>query len=214
MRLVYGDVIPVTGAADVTRLCDWDADGLPEIFTSGNGQRVQGIGWDPASLTYRRFWMSSDLNGYVQGIAIGDLDADGHLDLVAGTYDYPGIHDNVPELIFFEEHDGLPVMQARVNCDQVGFPGLLIADLYGDGRQEVLLNGSKVYTAQVASDGTTVFGQTDQIKRVAQRPGEVQPNAAVTAYFQPAGQPDDSPAILVHELSIQAHLRRPPHHDP
>ncbi len=123
-RLTEGDMIPVKGAADVTRLYDWDRDGRPEPF-------------------------------------------------------------------------------ARLRTNQVGFPGLLIRDLDGNGTSELLLNGTKIYRAVQASDGSTVYGLMDQIGDVAERPGEVQPNAAVAASFVPTGSSDHEPAILVRDLRVE-----------
>ncbi len=202
-RLTLETTIPVHWYADVTRLYDFDADGRPEIFTSGNNQRILGLRFDDRLGSFTPFWQSENLDGFIQGLALGDLDADGRTEIVAGTYVYPKRHNSPPRLsIFSDPGTGVPELVYQTESPQVGYPGLLIRDLDGDARAELLVNGTRVYEIGRGPGGAWLCSHTHRLGTVAERPGEVQPNAAVTARFSPTGQPGAQPVILVQLLLV------------
>ncbi|MFC1595324.1 FG-GAP repeat domain-containing protein [Gemmatimonadota bacterium] len=196
-------VIQVLMDADVAKIHDWDGDGRCEIFVGGNGECVQAIRWNPETKTFDHFWRSENLDGFIQGVALGDLDGDGQPELAAGSYSYEMYHQKPPTLYVFDRaEDGMPVLKGETTTMQVGYPGLLIDDFDGNGKSEILLNGMKFYQITPVGDGGFDLRLSHEIEGLGERPGEIQPNASVTEYFNVHGRRRLEPDITIQQAFV------------
>ena len=119
---------------------------------------------------YKELWQSDDIGPKVYGLAVGDIDDDGHHEIVGGT--------NAGYLYVYEA----PSWKLEWKSDLLGKDvlGIALADVDGDGDTEIVAsqggyNGKADFTSGYTTphiyiiDGDTheveaVVGQTDYIK--------------------------------------------------
>jgi exo-beta-1,3-glucanase (GH17 family) len=130
------------------RVADVDGDSQIEIVTGGSyfdGTRynAQLVVWNGSSLAVEKltgwFWTG---NTMINSVAAGDVDGDGHLEIVTGGSYFDGVHKNAQLIVW----DGSTLSLKRVTCwkwtgdtvvNSVG-----IGDVNGDGQTEIFTGGS------------------------------------------------------------------------
>lgn len=161
---------------DVVRVADVNADGVPEILTGGNSGRLtifRHARLTNGSDSYPVIWKSpvlhgSGLSAFTQGLAAGDVDNDGAVEILVGTvagqihvFKFDGQQD------FRTAWTSGPVQAAAI-------PAFALGDLKADGRTEFVYNGRDVYEYDPPTKGYRVSG------RVGSRQSEdVRGNAVV-----------------------------------
>lgn len=140
--------LPKLGYGRDIKLADANHDGVLDIFASFTSDPASGL---RPELRHNVVWLSTGAKGYrrasqgiptdlqYRGVAVGDVDADGELDLVVSPIPeranqrplrvYRGNGAGVWEL----SSDGLPASQQGLSFAGVGF-----TDLDGDGNQDLV----------------------------------------------------------------------------
>jgi hypothetical protein len=127
---------------------DVDGDGHVEIVTGGShndGTRdvAQLIVWDGSNLALKRvtgwYWFG---NTAVNSVCIGDVDGDGHVEIVTGGYYFDGIRD-VSQLVTWEGST-LTVKQVAVwfGGGNTAINCVVIGDVNDDGAVEIVTGGN------------------------------------------------------------------------
>jgi WD40 repeat protein len=169
------------GCVEGVKVADLNGDGGPEIIAS-NGyryregyiyvfafSRFEEAGGERTPV-YRELWQSPDIGPKVYGLAVGDIDDDGHMEIVAGT--------NEGYVYIYEA----PSWKKEWQSDDLGKDvlGIALQDVDGDGDMEIIAceggyNGKADFTSGYSTphiyiiDGTThdieeVVGQIDYLK--------------------------------------------------
>jgi parallel beta-helix repeat protein len=127
---------------------DVNGDGQIEIVTGGSyfdGTRynAQLIVWNGSSLAVEKltgwFWTG---NTVINSVAAGDVDGDGHVEIVTGGSYFDGVHKNAQLIVW----DGSNLSLKRVTCwkwtgDTV-INSVGIGDVNADGQTEIVTGGS------------------------------------------------------------------------
>jgi hypothetical protein len=75
--------MPSEGGLDRAKVADVDGDGLNEVIGGGNYNKLTV--WKYSSGSYVIDFNSDDLGGFTQGVAAGDFDNDGLIEIAVGT---------------------------------------------------------------------------------------------------------------------------------
>ncbi len=131
---------------------DLDGDGVPDIYASDFGNTAKG----PAT---GRIYIRSGKDGHPlltltgetpgEGFGIGradagDVDHDGHADLIIGAWQYSGAAVSGGRATLYSGKDGhlLKTYTCRVPGDTFGFDAVGIGDVDGDGVTDLLLTSA------------------------------------------------------------------------
>lgn len=161
---------------------DVDADGRHDLYVGdpnangGNGAAYVFSGADGHRL-FRFAGGSRDGTGCGRGA--GDLDGDGHADLIVGSYTYSGAGlREGGRVTLYSGATGqvLQTVNGRVAGGQFGFDAVGLGDLDGDGRLDFVVAGQPVNQVEVYSGSIT---------RTAQRPTAIDAGST-GAWFNPA----------------------------
>jgi len=131
---------------------DLDGDGVPDIYASDFGNAAKG----PAT---GRIYLRSGKDGHPlltltgetagEGFGIGradagDVDHDGHADLIVGAWQYAGAAVSGGRATLYSGKDGhvLNTFTCRVPGDTFGFDAVGIGDVDGDGVTDLLLTSA------------------------------------------------------------------------
>ncbi len=126
-------------------LADLDGDRLPEVVVATNAYRIYAWHGDGRPVAGWPVWVTNRARAGYGGVALGDLDADGHTEIiVTSEHGFAG-----PATVSVFGHDGVP---------EVGWPyvlpepcnvGAALGDLNGDHLPEVVV-------ATIGGDATVV----------------------------------------------------------
>jgi len=161
-QVVLWGIVPFAGTPDVIRVGDVDGDQLPEIVVSGNNQRVTVYDVRKARFDDSRVfpvaWVSDDLGGFTQGLALADLNAQPPMEIITATTPTPGQRAEHGKLYIFEiDKDITPwqyeyrssqlnyLTRLTASCPRASIPGIAVGDLTGNGSSEIVVNGVVVY---------------------------------------------------------------------
>ena len=169
------------GCVEGVKVADLNGDGRPEIVAS-NGYRyregyifvytsdVEGTPSGSVMSGFKKLWQSGDIGPKVYGLALGDIDDDGHMEIVGGT--------NEGFVYVYEA----PSWKREWKSDDLGKDvlGIALQNVDGDGDTEIIAceggyNGKADFTSGYSTphiyifDGTTheveeVVGQIDYLK--------------------------------------------------
>ena len=121
-------------------LADIDGDGETEILKVGlDLEHRQGQAWNHLHIFDNRGVLKSRVELGFTGLAIGDLDGDGHLDGVGLTNTRDGGHHGRREIRCLDLVTGRVKWATRVPRAYLDTNSPLVADLNGDGRLEVVV---------------------------------------------------------------------------
>ncbi len=122
------------GCCVALELVDFNGDGYPEIVV-GNGYRYQA-GWvriltyDKNTQNYIEYWKSPDIGPKPYGLAVGDIDDDGNLEIVVG---------NQPGYIYIFEQSSSGIKEEwKSGLLGTDILGIYIADVDDDGQVEIV----------------------------------------------------------------------------
>jgi len=134
---------------------DLDGDGRPDIFVGGANRLFlnAGNGRFTESRSAPSKWVTFGAEDDPAGVAEGDVNGDGRLDLVVGQH-YNSTIDagkRVPVRLYLNEVDGAGALSLRDVTDAAGLVGLPtksphveIADVDADGRPDIVTSASGV----------------------------------------------------------------------
>lgn len=139
--------LPQKGWALRVQLADMNGDNVLDIVAACDAGPRVFINEGKATFWETDGFPSPALKGIYTGIAVGDLNEDGHLDVaVANWFDGPEIYLQEPDRLYWRKTDDVfPEMQG-------GAVGLDLGDIDSDGHLDLVVSG------RLASDGGFVRG--------------------------------------------------------
>jgi VCBS repeat protein len=133
----FGDVWTLHGAGgEYMAGGDFNEDGYADIAYASQEARTIGIalGQPDGTLLAHGVWALPD-SGYPQGLAVGDVDGDGHLDIVVASYSYTGA-----STVVVAPGDGRGAIGCVTSLSSTHWPGAIaIADFNRDGRVDLIV---------------------------------------------------------------------------
>jgi hypothetical protein len=142
------------GAMFISAVGDVDGDGITDIYSSDwNGEGANGLpGAGRAYVTSGAdgrllYTLTGEARGDGFGIgtaAAGDLDADGHADLVIGSWQFGGAAPSGGKVYVYSGRNGalMRAITCKVMGDTFGFDATGIGDVDGDGVPDLLLTSA------------------------------------------------------------------------
>jgi hypothetical protein len=142
------------GAMFVSAVGDVDGDGVTDIYSSDwNGNGANGLtGAGRVYVTsgadgHLLYALTGEAQGDGFGIgtaAAGDLDSDGHADLVIGSWQFAGAAPSGGKVYVYSGKDGslMRAVTCRVMGETFGFDATGIGDVDGDGVPDLLLTSA------------------------------------------------------------------------
>ncbi|MBT2399824.1 FG-GAP-like repeat-containing protein [Streptomyces sp. ISL-100] len=173
-KSMFPDMVPTEGSRSVGRLtaADVDGDGLTDVIGSATWNSEAGAG--PPTAVYWRGTASGFADRVLLGVeaddvALGDLNRDGHADLVAGHWSTGYDMDMDPMskggmiTVVYGSASGPDVgSQVKYNQDSSGIPGAAEAfDSFGRGISVGDINGDGYADATIGVPGEDFNGKTD-----------------------------------------------------
>ena len=140
------------GAMFVSVLGDVDGDNVPDIYASdwSNSAKGRGTGrvYVHSGATGKRLLtLTGETAGEGFGTCpavAGDVDHDGHADLVVGAWQYAGAAPSGGRIYLYSGKDGklLKTYTSRINGDTLGFDAVGIGDVDGDKIVDLLVTSA------------------------------------------------------------------------
>jgi hypothetical protein len=140
------------GAMFVSLLGDVDGDGVPDIYASDWANAAKGpstgrVYVHSGKTGVRLLTLTGETPGEGFGIgtaAAGDVDGDGHADLIVGAWQYAGAAVSGGRATLFSGKDGrvLKTFTCRIPGDTFGFDAVGMGDVDGDGTDDLLITSA------------------------------------------------------------------------
>ena len=137
------------GAMFVSVLGDVDGDGVPDIYGSdwsngGGGERSGRVYVHSGRDGHRLFTFTGQTAGEGFGTSAsiaGDVDGDGHADLIVGAWQYAGAALGAGRAYLYSGADGhlIRTYTCRIPGDAFGFDAVTMGDTNGDGIDDFLM---------------------------------------------------------------------------
>jgi hypothetical protein len=133
----------------VSVLGDTDGDGVPDIYASdwsntAKGRSTGRVYVHSGADGHRLLTLTGDTAGEGFGTTLavaGDVDHDGHADLVVGSWQYAGAAISGGRAILYSGKDGsiLKTYTCKTPGDTFGFDAVGLGDVDGDGADDLLI---------------------------------------------------------------------------
>jgi len=158
---------------------DVDGDGMPDVYTSDWSNTAKGFSTGRVYLYsgkdgHRLFAFTGETAGEGFGTSpsvAGDVDGDGHADLIVGAWQYGGEAIGGGRAYLFSGKDGrlLRTYTSRIPGDTFGFDAVTLGDVDGDGMTDFVItaawsgiHGNHSGRVFVISSGVARTGRVDQ----------------------------------------------------
>jgi hypothetical protein len=140
------------GAMFLSTIGDIDGDGVPDVYASDFSNAAKGpstgrIYVHSGANGRRLLTLTGDTAGEGFGIGpatAGDVDGDGHDDLIVGAWQYAGTAISAGRAYLYSGKDGqlLKTYTCRIPGDTFGFDATGIGDVDGDGTIDLLITSA------------------------------------------------------------------------
>ena len=127
---------------------DVDGDGHVEIVTGGSyfdGVRnnAQFVVWDGSNLAVKTlagwYWTG---NTVINSVAVGDVDGDGHVEIVTGGSYFDGVRNNAQFVVWDGSNLAVKTLAGWYWTGNTMINSVAIGDVDGDGQNEIVTGGS------------------------------------------------------------------------
>ena len=186
---------------------DLDGDNVPEIVATSYNQHVTALRFDGSVM-----WRFANDDSVLSGVAIGDIDRDGHNDVVFGG--------DASQNAFYDAGGSITALTGEgrrkwvKHINQIGQSSPVLVDINGDGKLEIFAGSGINFTNLngVPFPGNAVYGLDSNGNDL---PGWPYSTGANTSDFRTPSPPavadlngDGIPEIVVGDYSGQIHAIR------
>jgi len=166
------------GAMFLSILGDVDGDGVPDVYASDWSNSAKGPSTGRVYVHsgkdgHRLFAFTGEAAGEGFGTSpsvAGDVDGDGHVDLIVGAWQYAGAAVSGGRAYLYSGRDGhlIRTYTCRTPGDTFGFDAVTMGDVKGDGESAFLITSG--WSGVHGNHSGRVFLISSGIQRAAQNP--------------------------------------------
>lgn len=207
----------VAGAGDV------DADGVEDVYVGAYAEGAGGAAYVFSGRTGVRLYKfaGAQREGMGPGRSAGDVDGDGHADLIVGSYTYGGAGISLGgrvQIFSGADQRVLATINGSRPGAQFGFDAVGLGDVSGDGKLDFLISSppggfTDVYAGNLARPAVPA-GASPSVSRIWWNPGEagwglqvLQQGSQIFATWYSYAPEDGKPMFLTVQASVAPGLR-------